>query len=92
MISPSDMTFEVRDLNEAVRNGQVVDYSEGEVVAHERGVSEGIVDVIYTVLQNRTESAERVMNKAFSPPYLVMKVTHSGRRFISAAGPCHAMP
>jgi hypothetical protein len=39
-------------------------------------------------LQSDNELALGFGNKAFSPPYVVMDVTHSARSYLSDPGPC----
>lgn len=86
--NPQSITFEVQDITSKLHDGEVIDYTEGEVnVGHARGVK-AVRAAVYARLQQHSEEALRFGNKAFSPPYLVMDITRSGRSYLSDPGPC----
>ena len=89
VLNPSEITFDVQELPNSIRNGQIIDYSEGDIAIHEPESSKAMVETIASILQNRNRSAEVSGNNAFSPPYQIMKLTHTGLHFLSDAGPCH---
>lgn len=85
---PLSVTFEVSDITSKLHNGEVIDYSTGEVNISKAHGPKGVRAALYARLQSHDKVAQRLGNKAFSPPYLVMDVTHSGRSYLSDPGPC----
>lgn len=87
---PQSVTFEVSDITSKLHNGEVIDYSTGEVNISRAHGQKGVRAALYTRLQSHDKVAQGFGNKAFSPPYLVMDVTHSGRFYLSGPGPCQS--
>lgn len=89
VVNPRAITFRVSDLAGKLHDGEVVDYTEGERKANNARGMKDVRATIDNILQNHNEAAQHFGNKSFSPPYLVMDVTHSDRRFLTDPGPCH---
>jgi hypothetical protein len=86
---PQSVTFQIRDITSKLRNGEVIDYSTREVNISKAHGPKGVLAALYARLQSNDKAAQRFGNKAFSPPYLVMDITRSGRSYLSDPGPCH---
>ena len=86
--NPQGITFEVLDITRKLRDGEVIDYSQGEINTIKAHGQKGVRAVVYARLQSHNEVAQSLGNKAFAPPYLVMDVTHSRRLYLSGPGPC----
>jgi len=85
---PQNVLFKVQDVTRRIHNGEVIDYSQGEVNIFTAGDRKAVRSVLYDSLRQRDTVAQAAGNKAFSPPFLVMDVTRSSRTFLSDAGPC----
>lgn len=88
VVDPQKMTFEVQDITSKLHNGEVIDYTQGEVNTSKAHGQNGVRAAVYARLQSHNEAARSFGNKAFSPPYLVMDVTRYGRSYLSDPGPC----
>ena len=85
---PEHITFQVRDSSEKLHDGQVIDFTQGESTVFDVHGAKAVKDAVYARLQEHNESGQRFGNKSFSPPYLIVDVTHSSRSFLSNPGPC----
>jgi len=88
VVEPQSITFEVQDITRKLRDGEVIDYSQGEINTIKTHSQKAVRAAVYARLQSHNEVAQSLGNKAFSPPYLVVDVTHSGRSYLSDPGPC----
>jgi len=86
--NPQSITFEVEDITTKLRKGEVVDYTQNEIGTIRAHGQKAVRAAVYALLKKHDEAAQNLGNKAFSPPYLVMDVTHSGRSYLSDPGPC----
>jgi len=88
--NPETITFDVHDLPSTIRNKQIVDYSEEDVAIYKPVGSQSPSELISSILLDRTRSAKASGNEAFSPPYVLVEVSRSGFRFLTATGPCRS--
>jgi len=86
--NPRSVTFDVQDIARKLHNGEVIDYSTREVTVIKAHGTKGVRAALYSQLQTHSRIAGILGNKAFSPPYLVMDVSRSGRSYLSGPGPC----
>lgn len=89
VVDPQSITFGVQDMTAKLHNGEVIDYTEGEVTTINAHGKKAVRAAVYARLQRWNKEAQGLGNKAFSPPYLTMDITHSGRSYLSDPGPCH---
>ena len=85
---PKTITFQVQDLTEKLHDGEVIDYTQGEINAAKVGSKKAVLEALYARLQSHNEAAQSLGNKSFSPPYLVMDIARTGRSYLSDPGPC----
>jgi hypothetical protein len=76
---PQSVTFEVHDITSKLHNGEVIDYSNRDIHISKAHGRKGVRAALYAQLQSDDKIAQSFGNKAFSPPYLVMDITRSGR-------------
>jgi hypothetical protein len=88
VVDPQSITFQVQDITRKLHDNEVIDYSQGEIDAINAHGQKAVLAAVYARLQSHNERAQSLGNKAFSPPYLVMDVTRSGRSYLSDPGPC----
>lgn len=86
---PQSITFEVRDITEKLHNDEIIDYTQGKITKMNVHGQKAVHTAVYARLQRWNKEARSFGNKAFSPPYLIMDITHSGRTYLSDPGPCH---
>jgi hypothetical protein len=88
VVDPHSITFQIHDITSKLHDGEIIDYTQGEVNTSNAHGPKAIRAAIYARLQSHNEAAQSLRNKAFAPPYLVMDVTRSGRSYLSDPGPC----
>lgn len=85
---PQSITFQVEDITSKLHDNQIIDYTQGEIDTSNAHGQKAVRAALYARLQKHNQAAQSFGNKSFSPPYLVMDVTRSGRSYLSDPGPC----
>ncbi len=88
ILDPQSITFQVEDITTRLHDNQIIDYTQGEIDTGSAHGQKAIRAAIEARLQKHNEVAQSYGNKSFSPPYLVMDITRSGRSYLSDPGPC----
>jgi|GEM_PF-5009609 len=88
---PREGSFEVRSITKPLHNGEVIDYSQGEITYLNGTGRSNVIANMLVRLQQHALRASAFQNQAFAPPFVIMDVTSHSKSYLYGPGSCPAV-